>query len=166
MSEFPVIATFITTDSHRENFSKGGLADEWARVYPMLFDAKDIQIARNQKHMGYHYYEWIAAILLYHTKGLLSLVEQYAYKSHKRKRRVLESLMSDDVLNFIAKAGISSATQCPDLLVYSPDRSNWFFCEVKGPHDKLRESQIKYFHDLSQVSGKEVKIVRFQNPKK
>ena len=130
----------------------------------MLFDANDTKIALNQRHLGYHYYEWFAAILLYHTRGFLSLVEAYAYKSHKRKRRILESLVTGNVLDFIASRGISSVTQCPDLLVYSPDGKDWFFCEVKGPRDQLREPQIRFFEELARVSGKDICVVQFQIP--
>ncbi len=31
----------------------------------MLFDTHDTQMARNQRHLVYHYYEWFAAIMLY-----------------------------------------------------------------------------------------------------
>ena len=165
MSEFKTYATFITTDAHREYFSKGNLVEDWSRIYPILFDAQDTQIALNQRHRGYHYYEWFAAILLYHTTGLLSLVEQYAYKSHKRKRKVLESFMTVETLDFISRRGISSVPQCPDLLVYAPDGKDWFFCEVKGPHDELREPQIRFFEELAHISGKEIRVVRFQNLK-
>jgi hypothetical protein len=163
MPEFITYATFITTDTHREYFNKGNLVENWSRMYPFLFDAHDTQIALNQRHLGYHYYEWLTAILLYHTKGLLSLIEAYAYKSHERKRGILEALVTGEALNFIASRGISSVTQCPDLLVYTPDRSEWFFCEVKGPKDKLRKKQINFFRELEQKAGKSIKIVNFTN---
>ncbi len=161
MSEFITYATFKTTDAHREYFSKGNLVEDWSRMYPFLFDAHDTQIALNQRHLGYHYYEWFAAILLYHTRGLLSLVEAYAYKSHERKRKILETLVTGNILEFIASRGISSFKQCPDLLVYAPDRSEWFFCEVKGPQDKLQKNQIVLFNELEQISGKRICIVKF-----
>jgi hypothetical protein len=162
MHSFQTHATFITNETHRDLFFNGHLIEEWSRVYPMLFDAQDLQIALNQKHMGYHYYEWFTAVLLYHTTGLLSLVEAYAYKSHPSKRKVLESLVTGEVLDFIASRGVSSVTQCPDLLVYSTDYSDWFFCEVKGPRDRLRKSQVLFFEELSRVTGKEIRVVQFQ----
>lgn len=155
--------TFVTNDAHRDLFCKGHLVEEWSTAYPMLFDDNDTQIALNQRHLGYHYHEWLAAILLYHTTGFLSLVEAYAYKSHKRKRKILESLATGEVFDYIASHGISNVTQCPDLLVYSADFQDWFLCEVKGPHDQLREPQIHFFGDLARISGKEIRIVRFQN---
>jgi hypothetical protein len=163
MHSFQTYATFITNDTHRDLFFKGHLIEEWARVYPMLFDDQDLQIALNQRHMGIHYHEWFASVLLYHTTGLLSLVEAYAYKSHPRKQKVLEALVAGEILDFIKSRGVSSVTQCPDLLVYSADYSDWFFCEVKGPRDRLRESQVRFFEELSHISGKEIRIVQFQN---
>lgn len=164
MSEFNEYAKFVTTESHRENFKSGNLVEIWSRIYPCLFDDKDLQIALNQRHLGYHYYEWFAAILLYHTKGLLSLVEGYAYRSHKRKWGIIETLVDEKTSNFLSRSGVSSATQCPDLLVYSADRSNWFFCEVKGPKDRLHQKQIDFFHELGCVTGKKIQIVNFINP--
>lgn len=161
MSKLKTLATFVTNDAHHDLFRKGNLVEEWSRMYPMLFDAQDTQIALNQRHLGYHYHEWLAAILLYHTKGLLSLVEAYAYKSHRLKRKILETLITGEALDFIASRGISSVTQCPDLLLYTPDRSEWFFCEVKGPRDKLQETQIDLFQELERVSGKRINVVHF-----
>lgn len=163
MHSFQTYTTFITNDTHREMFFNGYLIEEWSRVYPMLFDEQDLQIALNQRHMRIHYHEWFAAVLLYHTTGLLSLIEAYAYKSHPRKQKILETLVTGKVLDFIKSRGISSITQCPDLLVYSADYSDWFFCEVKGPRDRLRESQVHFFEELSHISGKEIRIVQFQN---
>jgi hypothetical protein len=164
MSNLETYATFVTNDAHHDLFRKGSLAEEWLSAYPMLFDADDIRIALTQRHLGYHYHEWLAAILIYHTTGLLSLIEAYAYKSHARKREVLERLVSGEALDFIASHGISSAQQCPDLFVYSlTDERKWFFCEVKGPRDKLREKQMNFFDELARVSGKEIKVVYFQS---
>jgi len=165
MEKIKTFATFITNDAHRDLFCKGHLVEDWSNMYPMLFDFQDKKIALNQRRLGYHYHEWFAAILLYHTTGFLSLVEAYAYKSHTHKRKILETLMTGRVLDFIASRGVSNVTQCPDLLVYSPESRDWYFCEVKGPHDKFRESQISFFEELASFSGKEIRVVRFQNLK-
>lgn len=162
MSNLITYATFVTNNAHHNLFRNGHLVEEWSSMYPMLFDSDDIRIALNQRHLGYHYHEWLAAILIYHTTGLLSLIEAYAYKSHVRKRQIMEAFVTGEALDFIASKGISSAAQCPDLLVYAPDGREWFFCEVKGPRDKLREKQLVFFEELARVSGKEVKVVHFQ----
>jgi len=163
MNEFNILATFITTKTLRDDFINGRLIEEWSSLYPFLFDEKDKEIAMHQRQLGYHYFEWFAAVLLFHTKGFYSLIEAYAYKSHERKSKIIESLVSGDALGLIRSSGISSVTQCPDLFLYKPDRSEWFFCEIKGPQDFLRERQINYFKDLEKISGKKVHIVRFIN---
>lgn len=163
MSSLKTYATFITNEAHHDLFRNGNLVEEWSCMYPMLFDSDDVRIAHNQRHLGFHYHEWLAAILLYHTTGLLSLIEAYAYKIHTRKRQILETLVNDDAFDLITSAGISSVTQCPDLLVYHPVTKDWFFCEVKGPNDHLRESQLDFFKKLEDVTGKEIKVIYFQN---
>jgi len=72
-------------------------------------------------------------------------------------------LVSPNVLELITNHGEEfGGTQCPDLLVYSPDYSDWFFCEVKGPKDRIREPQRLFFEELFKVSGKEISIVKFK----
>lgn len=165
MSNLETYATFVTHKAHHNVFRHGHLAEDWSSMYPMLFDADDIRIAIDQRQLGYHYHEWLAAILIYHTTGFLSLIEAYAYRSHSSKRRILETLVTGKALDFIASHGMSSAIQCPDLLVYAPNGHEWFFCEVKGPRDKLREKQVNFFDELAQVTGKEIKVVHFQAAK-
>ena len=58
MTDLNNYATFITTDAHRKSFINGNLVENWSRMYPFLFDDQDKKIALNQRHLGYHYYEW------------------------------------------------------------------------------------------------------------
>ena len=51
--------------------------------------------------------------------------------------------------------------QGPDLLVYARDFSDWFFCEVKGPGDRLHPEQKRKFEALAAASGKPVRLLRF-----
>ena len=53
-------------------------------------------------------------------------------------------------------------TQGPDLLMYAPDFSDWFFCEAKGPRDTLSERQRDLFAALAQASGRAVRLVEFR----
>ena len=145
MFSIDTYATFVNNDALHNFFRNGQLVEEWSSMYPMLFDSDDTRIALHQRQDGYHFYEWLAAILLYHTTGLLSLVEQYTYPSHARKRQILKTMVSGEAIDFIARHGKSSVTQCPDLLVYTPTRREWFFCEVKGPRDKLQVKQVHFF---------------------
>ena len=48
------------------------------------------------------------------------------------------------------------------MLVYTPNRSDWFFCEVKGPRDKLRGAQAAFFRELSKRSGKPIRMVNIR----
>ena len=161
MPEIPTLAKFFTSPQHQQRWREGLLAPEWASAYPAIFDHDDLRIAGTQAHLGYHYHEWLAAILLHHTKGLLSLVEKYTFRSHDRKRRVVERLCDASSTEFLLQRGKEALVQCPDLLVYRPDLSEWYFCEVKGPHDRLRPEQAALFDQVEQATGKKVFLVEF-----
>src|SRR6266481_4098460 len=70
-----------------DRFVSGELWEQWAKDYPNIFDQQDIQIAKNQagSAMRLHFHEWLAAVLIFHTYGYLSLIEQYEFKAQKRK---------------------------------------------------------------------------------
>ena len=52
-------------------------------------------------------------------------------------------------------------TQGPDLFVYKPDATDWFFVEVKGLTDRMRAPQKKLFEELGRVSGRAVRVAKF-----
>ena len=164
MSEFKILE-FITNHTLRDLFLKGHLIQEWSIMYPMIFDDDDKRTALSQaeSHKA-HYYEWLAAIIIYHAKGLLSLNQKYAYPSHYYKREILKKLMigKPKVYEFIIRRGIGNVTQLPDLLVYKNDYKKWFFAEVKGPTDKLSPKQIELFKQLQHITGKKVVLIEFQ----
>ncbi len=160
---FKEIGVFEYHQQQRDRFISGELWNLWGEQYPQLFESQDIEIARNQAHMGYHFFEWLSAILLWHTTGYLSFVEHYEFIRHKEKRNKLQRLVSPDVYELITNHKENYGnTQCPDLLVYSPDYYDWFFCEVKGPKDRISPSQKIFFDELSRVSGKEIGIIKFK----
>jgi hypothetical protein len=131
---------FPYTDQQRKSFFSGKLITEWAKKYPFLFDKDDIKLARSQApKFHYHFYEWLGAVLLYEATGYYSLIAG----KDKFNRIMVDS------------AGT------PDLLVYSPDKKDWFFCEAKGPRDKLRPNQIAKFRELSKLTGKDVCLIKF-----
>ncbi|MFH1628030.1 MAG: hypothetical protein ABIE47_04825, partial [Pseudomonadota bacterium] len=101
MDEFKLLTTFRTHPDLHDRFRSKDLVLDWAKSYPMLFDEDDLRIAENQAHMGYHFYEWLAAVLIYHTYGYLSLVEQYEFKSHKHKQQIFQRLTTSEVIEFI-----------------------------------------------------------------
>jgi len=162
MSDLDLFASYFTHSNQEELFRSGLLVERWATTYPMLFDDDDLRVARNQAEGGYHFYEWLAAVLIYHTRGLLSLVEKYQFKRHVAKQEKLDRLMPSEVIEFLRSHPEFGGVQCPDLLVYRPDFEDWFFCEVKGPTDRVRDEQIEFFQALSDMSGKPVRLVKFR----
>jgi hypothetical protein len=153
---FQEIGTFEFNPSQREKFKDGELLYEWANQYPQLFDEQELQIADHP--VPAHFFEWLGAIHLFETTGYLSLVEKYEFKRHKRKQKILKEIVPVKVLSLISRKGV----QCPDLFVYAPDKTDWYFCEIKGPGDYLRRVQREYFEKLSEVSGKQIRIIRFR----
>jgi len=144
----------------------GELWKQWAEDYPDIFDEDDKRLAITQAgpEMRYHFCEWLAAVLIFHTYGYLSLVEQYEFKSHERKRKVAKCILPDEVFALVTdrKQRVIGEGACPDLLSYSPDYSDWFFCEAKRPVDKLQESQLRHFEKLARISGKQIRVMRFK----
>lgn len=150
--------TIFCESAQRTAFAEGDLRDAWARAYPMLFDDQDVGIARNQPR--YHFAEWLSAIHLYHAFGYLSLVEQYEFPSHRRKRSVVEQVLPDAVRRLLTDRTRRTTIQAPDLLVYSQKPDAWFFCEVKGPGDRRREVQDRWFDELAEVAQRPVHHLR------
>jgi len=143
----------------RDRFRSGELVEEWTRLFPEIFDADDLRIAKNQP--DYHFFEWLGAIVLHATTGYLSLVEKYEFANHDRKNKIIKDIVEPAVLEWIHKQGV----QCPDLFVYSSDQSDWYFCEVKGNQDRIRPEQEAYFEQLGQVCGKpETRLLLYHDP--
>lgn len=142
--------------SQREKFRSGALIRLWAENYPQIFDDHDLQITLNQP--SYHFFEWLGAILLFESLGYLSLIEKYESPKHERKINIISQVLPQEVLDFVFnnKAGL------PDLFVYSPDKADWFFCEVKGLGDRLQKNQIQVIEELEKVSGRPVKFLKFR----
>ncbi len=46
--------------------------------------------------------------------------------------------------------------------MYAPDLTDWFFCEVKGPGDRLRAAQRTKFVAIAKLTGKPVRVLRFK----
>ena len=153
----PVLARLAFRPSQRALFAAGPLRERWAERYPDLFDARDLEGARNQP--GYHFYEWLAAVSLFESTGWLSLVEKYQF-AHERKRAVLDRLGAQRLVDFFAEQHEAfGRLQAPDLLLYDPDGTDFVFCEVKGPRDRLRPEQARYFAALEAAAGRPVYAV-------
>ena len=156
------LGPFSRTQAERQRFCTGFLWREWAERYPQLFDADDCRIARTQAQHGLHFFEWLAAIRIYEATGYLSLIEKYEFKKHSRKQRIVKSLLPQSVLKVLSHRNRQGRVQSPDLLVYTADLSDWYFCEVKGPSDLLRKKQLDFFEKLTTVSQKPVALLEFR----
>jgi len=141
----------------------GSLAPEWKRTFPELFDEDDLRLAQGpQGPKGYHFVEWLAAIVLHHTTGYLSLVSKYEFRNHPAKQRVVAQLLVPEVRAALRDRVEHGSAQPPDLLMYAPDLSDWFFCEVKGPGDALRPEQVRKFDALAAMTGRPVRLLRLR----
>ena len=138
----------------REAFRAGDLREEWARTYPQIFDEHDLRLARSQPN--YHFYEWYAAISIFRRTGELSLVEQYPFPDHPRKRTVVARLVPPQVQRVLWKA----PAHAPDLLVYAADFSDWYFCEVQSPADQISAAQLGFFSTLELVGRKPICVLK------
>jgi hypothetical protein len=146
----------------RREFRSGGW-QEWGRRYPMLFDDDDKRNAIKQAARGLYFYEWLTAMAIYENSGYLSLVTKYAFPSHKKKWRIFNEIAPQPVLKLLSrdKDRGYGGTQGPDLFVYKPDATDWFFVEVKGLTDRMRPPQKKLFEELELVSGRDVLVAKF-----
>lgn len=150
--------TYVYNPLARESFSSGRLREEWTNQYHMLFDEIAKDTARNQ--IRYHYFEWQAAVNLFDKYGFYSLVEKYQFKSHKVQHQIFKDLVPLSVIQLLESRKYGSQ-QMPDLLVYRPDRSDWFFCEVKGIRDRERIKQNALFDEIQELTLKPVKLIKF-----
>ena len=162
---FREIGVFEYYRRQREAFKQGHLWQEWAARYPDIFDEEDCRLAESQGPDGYHFNEWLAAVLLYETYGFLSLIEKYEERSHPRKREIFTAIAPQAVLDAVFDYTTFRRTQAPDLFVYAPDKSEWFFCEVKGKGDRFSLLQKAYFEHLAAVSGQSIGLIRLREAK-
>lgn len=141
----------------RKEWLAGKLPKKWKKEYPELFDEDDLRIALTQPQ--YHLYEWLVAIHFY-KRGFKVLVEQYIYKTHRRKLRILSEIIGEKGLLFLIKASRDLKSQPPDLFVYKGHR--FFFVEVKAPKDKLQKTQEKLFKNIENKFKSEVVVLNLK----
>ncbi len=159
---FLELGVFRFGKAQQERFKSGELWAEWARKYPEIFDERDLDLVRTQAPGGTHFYEWLAAIVVLNATGYLSLVEKYESPSHPRKYEIFCSCIDKELLELVHDYDTFGGTQCPDLFVYSRDKRDWFFCEVKGQGDRLSPTQRQYFEALAELSGKPIRTLQFK----
>jgi hypothetical protein len=158
--------TFFYSKRQRDRFKKRELLKEWYEQYPQIFDEDDFRITEKQPNR--HFFEWLSAVLIFQSTGYLSLVEKYQFKIQKRKYGILKEFAASgqitaevyDLIINRKQYGFGNI-QCPDLFVYLPDGSDWYFCEAKGA-EVTTLSQKKYFEKLSKVSGKKIQLMKFR----
>lgn len=149
-------------EEERASFRDGTLRNEWFTTYKeTCFDVQDLQIATNQPKN--HFFEWAGAVHWSKTLGWSTLIEKYQYKFHATKLKIFERVVPQNVRDFVDREapGLFGSTQCPDLLVYSPDFHDWFFCETKGAKEPFTEHQVAFFTHLARLGHRRIKIARF-----
>lgn len=131
------------------------LATIWRDAYPNLFDDADFRQLKRQP--GNHFREWLTAIHHHHAYGVNALVEKYfcSPKSHPRKHALLERIVGAAAAGFLR----SLKGQPPDLLVYDPDLSRYWFVEVKAPGEPPTETQPANFRLIRERLGAAIKLV-------
>jgi hypothetical protein len=159
MERVTTIATVHVDPSQRSRWQTGRLAREWRTRFPDLFDDDDLRLADSQP--GSHFYEWLGAIVLHHTTGYLSLVEKYEFATHLRKQQIVAQLLPESVRDLLQDRS-RNRTQGPDLLMYAQDFSDWFFCEVIGPGNRLSDEQRNKFELLARETAKPIRLVEFR----
>lgn len=146
---------FLYHPAVRDEFQSGKLVTLWSSRYPDIFDGQDLRLARSQP--GYHFYEWLAAVLMYESTGYVSLIEKYDCPNlHPRKVAVFERIVGPELADWL----FDDSTGKPDLFIYDPcATSDWFFCEVKGGPDRLRPIQCDVAKRLHERTRKRVRLL-------
>lgn len=141
-----------------ELWRSGEIAGSWHVEYPLLFKDSDWRTIRNQYALGYHFGEWFSARHFWNA-GHRVLIEKYVFPgSHREDFAIAERLLGKEALLYLK--GKARQCQPPDLLVYLPDFSSFFFAEIKLESDVLREEQRVYFDEVEKLCGCEVWIVK------
>lgn len=150
------------SEAQRDLFRSGELRERWFTQYQgVCFDEADLEIARNQPKN--HFFEWLGAVFWNNALGWNCAVEKFEYSYHPSKFASFRRVVPADVRQFVSeeKSAAFGETQCPDLLVFEPTGSDWFFCETKGEKEGFTTHQIAYFKSLSERTNKRIKVVRF-----
>jgi hypothetical protein len=136
-----------------------GQLETWRREYPFFFDVRDGSLAGDYqgRSLSPHFLEWYAAIKMYETLGYYSLNQKYECPSHAAKQGMLRKLVPEEAFRFIVNPHpIYGEGNCPELLLYKPDLSDWCFCTVTGPKDTLQFKKARYWQELIMVTGKKI----------
>lgn len=147
--------------AQRQRFRDGELVALWKRRYPAIFDDDDVRLALSQPSA--HFGEWLAAITIFNATGHLSLLEKYGLPSHRRKLKLFQTIVPQEQRDLMDAHPV--VVQSPDLFVYSEDRKDWYYCEVKVDSDRLRPKQIAFFERIMEITGRPVFAMEFKKAK-
>ena len=146
------------SEDQLKQWRAGKLHIQWYEQYPMLFDHRDLSTTTNQAPSGYRHGEWLTAIEVYERFGYLSLQEGFEFEKHKRKAELMREILPHEVAKEVPIAARDNNVQCPDLLCFLPDYSDWFFCEVKKGADAVGVNQYPRFKQLYEVSKRRIQF--------
>lgn len=100
--------------------------------------------------------------MLHEATGYRCLLQKYQFSTHPQKQATLARVIPPSLTAiFDAQVG-GNRRQGPDLLMYAPDETNFFFCEVKGPHDNPRPPQTELFESIAAATGQRIELLRFR----
>ncbi len=134
------------------------LARRWHEEYPNIFDVDDVRLTRLQSKN--HFCEWFAAIHLFQSRGVLSLIEKYRrVKAHPSKKDRFERIFSEAERCILNDVCADCAVQPPDLLTYTLDFTQRGFVEVKGPGDCLSDKQLRSHEALARELKLTVEVI-------
>ena len=153
------LGTIEVERTQRALWNKGVLAPLWAQRFPELFREHDLELAKSQGPDGIHHIEWLAAIVLHHTTGY-HCAGDYEFRPPNVAALLIKR--TPGLRALIDDRAEHGACQGPDLLMYASDLTDWFFCEVKGPGDHLRDEQCTKFAAIAEPTGKRVRVLNFK----
>jgi hypothetical protein len=157
LRQVKLVQTTIYCTRAIKNLWPDPLARQWLQQYPNVFDEDDLRLTVNQPKN--HFCEWFAAIHLFQREGAHSLVEKYVFQNHPKKVACLASLLSARERKTLDAIREAYAVQPPDLFVFVPKTTRYWFAEVKGPGDRLSAKQIRSHDAIMRELGVPVETI-------
>ena len=159
-------------ESQRDLWKERILGRQWMERYedelPLYFNAAHRWMVEEDDTVleGFGFFETLGALVLYLTTGYLPLNSTANFKFPvDEENAVVERLMDPELLRLIRDQSTEMGqTQAPDNLMYAPDFKDWFFCDAKGPTDRLdpRTKAKAKFEAIARASGKPVRLLHFK----
>jgi hypothetical protein len=136
--------------------------------YKNLYCKRDRHNIANQP--SYHFGEWFTACYFL-RQGYEVLMHKYLHPTRPDKRRTAAKILGNRGVEFLMrrrKLGGSKLRKSPrpDLLVFRPNRKDFFFVEVKRMTDRLSLAQSRFFPMIERRFGRQVIVVRLKEGEK